>query len=67
MKIKFRSNIVEKEEQLFYKNQYKLGCLIPELPKLGQGTHEISIDISINGVQFFQTGKKIVYTCNDIE
>lgn len=62
MKIKFRSNIAEKEEQLFFKNYYKLGCLIPEIPKLSQGTHEINIDVSINGVQFFPTGKKIMYT-----
>ena len=61
MKVMFRSNLCEYESNAFFKNKYKLGCLIPEMLKLGQGVHEISIDISVNGLQFFPTNHKIHY------
>jgi len=65
MKVKFRSKFCEPEEPLYFKNNKKLGCLIPEMPKLGPGTHEIFIDISVNGQQFVPTNFKILHTCSD--
>ena len=61
LKIKFRSNICEQDTNAFFKNKYKIGCLIPEISKLGPGIHELEIDISVNGTHYFPTNFKIFY------
>jgi len=65
MKVKFRSQVGEFETGAYFKNKYKIGCLIPDMGKLGQGIHELEIDVSVNGIQFFPTRFKINYNSSD--
>ena len=62
LKVKFRSNVCDEIAPAYFKNKYKIGCLIPEMGKLGQGVHEVNIDLSVNGFQFFPTNFKINYS-----
>ena len=51
----------EVEANVYYVNENKINCLIPEVPKLPAGEYELGIFLSLNGQQFVDTGKKILY------
>ena len=48
------------ESKAFWKNKYKICCLIPIYPKLETGQHTLGIEVSINGSQFVNTGMEIL-------
>ena len=61
MKVKFASPNGDGDTVAFYKNDNKVACLIPEIPKLPPGQHELQIMFSLNDQQWINTGLKINY------
>ena len=65
MKIKFWTgtgeDLSEIETELYYKNENKLACIVKELPDLTAGEYEVSMGISINGIQWTNVEQKILY------
>ena len=65
MKIKFYTgtgeDLSEIETELYYKNENKLACIVKELPDLTAGEYEVSMGISINGIQWTNVEQKILY------
>lgn len=59
MKIKFASPSGDLDIVAFYKNEHKIVCLVPEMPKLTPGEHELQILFTLNGQQWIDTEKKI--------
>ena len=66
LKIKFATINSETNSEIdtvaYYVNENKITCLVPEVPQLPAGEYELEIFLSLNGQQFVDTGKKILYT-----
>ena len=63
MKIRFASQDGDFDVMAFYHNENKVVCLVPEIPKLSPGQHELQIMFSLNGQQWVNTEKKINFMC----
>ena len=65
MKIKFATINSETNSEIdtvvYYVNENKITCLVPEFPQLPAGEYELGIFLSWNGQQFVDTKKKILY------
>ena len=48
-----------------YKNEKKLGVVVPELDELPMGIHEVGVEISFNGQQFSSSKKAFKYIAFD--
>jgi hypothetical protein len=46
-----------------YKNERKIGCLIPDMADIPVGEHKVFVDVSFNGQQFTNFGKVLLYNC----
>ena len=46
-----------------YKNEKRLGCIIPDMVEIPVGEHQVFVDISFNGLQFTNSGKILLYNC----
>ena len=63
MQVKFANEKGDIDCPAFYKNDKKIVCLIPEMPKLPVGEQELQILFSVNGQQWIETEKKILFNC----
>ena len=59
MKVRFASPSGDVDVVAFYQNDNKVACLIPEMPKLSPGQHELQIMFSLNDQQWINTDQKI--------
>lgn len=46
-----------------YKNEKRIGCIIPDMVEIPVGEHKIFVDLSFNGQQFTNLGKVLLYQC----
>jgi len=48
-----------------YKNETKIGCIIPDMADIPVGEHKVFVDLSFNGQQFTNLGKVLLYNSHD--
>ena len=71
--LKFKFTVVSGEDEyeiendLYYKNENKLACIVKEITDLSPGKYEANIIISINGIQWTETEQKILYMAPEEE
>ena len=46
-----------------YKNEKKIGCIVPDMADIPVGEHKVFVDLSFNGQQFTNSGKVLLYQC----
>lgn len=46
-----------------FKNERKIGCVIPDMADIPVGDQKVFVDLSFNGQQFTNFGKVLLYQC----
>lgn len=53
------------EADAVFKNETKLGCVVPDIEGVPVGQHLVTVEVTVNGQQFTEAGKSFLYNSVD--